>query len=68
MAGLDVLSQEPPEDSPLLSLDEVIFTPHIAWYSEETITQLRQRATEEVNRVLSGNDPLNPVNTLVASS
>ena len=34
-AGLDVTEKEPiPQDSPLLYMDNVIITPHNAWYSE----------------------------------
>jgi D-3-phosphoglycerate dehydrogenase len=67
-AGLDVLSSEPPNGSPLLDSDKVVFTPHIAWYSEETIEQLRRNAAMEVARILSGEQPENPVNEISLES
>ena len=62
-AGLDVLNEEPPEDSPLLELDSVIITPHVAWYSEESKTELRQNVARDVRRVLRGERPTAVVNT-----
>jgi D-3-phosphoglycerate dehydrogenase len=61
-AALDVMPQEPPVGSPLLGRDNVIITPHVSFYSEESLVDLQVRAAEEVVRVLTGQRPLNPVN------
>jgi D-3-phosphoglycerate dehydrogenase len=61
-AALDVLSQEPPSASPLFGRDNVILTPHISFYSEESLVELQIKAAEEVVRVLTGQMPRNPVN------
>ena len=62
-AGLDVYEQEPLAlDSPLLGMEQVICTGHCAWYPEDAIATLQQKAAEEVVRVLAGNDPLNCTN------
>jgi D-3-phosphoglycerate dehydrogenase len=67
-AGLDDLEEEPAKvrdwqpDNPLLRLDNVVVTPHAAYYSEEAMTTVRRFAAEEVVRVLSGEPPLSPVN------
>lgn len=62
-AGLDVVEQEPIQaDNPLLQLENVILTPHNAWYSEEAIVDLQCKVAQEVVRVLSGKKPLHPVN------
>jgi D-3-phosphoglycerate dehydrogenase / 2-oxoglutarate reductase len=62
-AGLDVLEQEPIDPkSPLLRMEQVIVTPHAAWYSEEGRSDLKRRAAEEAVRVLRGERPLHCVN------
>lgn len=54
-AALDVTENEPISiDSPLLKMDNVIITPHSAWYSEESMIELRQKAAKNIVRVLSG--------------
>lgn len=65
-AGLDVLGQEPPDwESPLLALDNVILTPHAAFYSEKALEDVRRGASREVARVLQGQWPLNMVNAVL---
>lgn len=68
-AGLDDLEEEPakqrvwdPADNPLMALENVLVTPHSAYYSEESIRMARQVAAQEVLRVLTGKRPHNPVN------
>ncbi|WP_433632775.1 exo-beta-N-acetylmuramidase NamZ domain-containing protein [Halomicrococcus sp. NG-SE-24] len=62
-AGLDVLNEDPPEDSPLMELDSVGITPHVAWYSEESKIELRQNVARDIRRVLRGEKPTAIVNT-----
>ena len=61
-AALDVLSQEPPTRSPLFGRDNVILTPHMSFYSVESLVELQTKAAEEVVRVLTGQTPRYPVN------
>jgi len=54
-AGLDVLEDEPPTASdPLLSLPNLILTPHAAFYSERSIAEKQRKVVEEFLRVLNG--------------
>ncbi|WP_028391682.1 C-terminal binding protein [Bacillus cihuensis] len=54
-AALDVTEVEPvTSESPLLNMDNVIITPHSAWYSEEAMIELRQKAAKNIVHVLSG--------------
>ncbi|WP_290810956.1 C-terminal binding protein [Halovivax sp.] len=64
-AGLDVLPEEPPSDHPIVELDSAVITPHAAWYSEESMVQLRRTVAEDVLRVFRGRVPKNPVNEAV---
>jgi D-3-phosphoglycerate dehydrogenase len=62
-AGLDVLPEEPPSDSPLFDLEDVVCTPHAAWYSEESQTKLRRNTARNVAEYLRGKEPINRVNS-----
>jgi phosphoglycerate dehydrogenase-like enzyme len=58
-AGLDVLTQEPPApDHPLLSLENVVLTPHVAWLTRETLARSFDVALENVRRLRDGQDLL----------
>ena len=62
-AALDVMEKEPPEiTEALFTLDNVILTPHIAEYSEDSMNELRQRICRDVARVLKGEKPDGCVN------
>ncbi|MGH9122213.1 MAG: NAD(P)-dependent oxidoreductase, partial [Acidimicrobiales bacterium] len=58
-AGLDVFAVEPlPADDPLLSLDNVVLTPHVAGATYETSRRRGVAAAENVRRVARGEAPL----------
>jgi D-3-phosphoglycerate dehydrogenase len=62
-AALDVWEKEPVDkDNPLLRMDNVIATPHAAYFSSPAVAQVPRRCGEEVARVLRGERPLNVVN------
>ncbi|HVO40587.1 MAG TPA: C-terminal binding protein [Spirochaetia bacterium] len=62
-AGLDVFEREPlPMESPLRRLDNVVFTDHAGWYSEESEVELKTKAARNVAAVLAGGKPPYPVN------
>ena len=59
-AALDTMVPEPPPaDWPLLELDNVTLTPHIAGASGRTVTVTAGKIAEEVRRYLAGEPPLN---------
>ena len=62
-AALDVLAREPPlADHPLRQAPNIILTPHLAFYSKESVIELQAKAAEEVARALKGEPPRSPVN------
>ena len=62
-AALDVLAVEPPpHDHPLRQAPNIILTPHLAFYSRESVIELQTKAAEEVARALRDEPPRSPVN------
>lgn len=72
-AGLDDLEEEPAKvsswrpENPLLQLDNVLISPHAAYYSEQSIQLVREIAASEAVRVLLHQPPLYPVNRVYES-
>jgi D-3-phosphoglycerate dehydrogenase / 2-oxoglutarate reductase len=65
-AALDVFAEEPARPGhPLLTLDNVIATPHAAFYSEPAIAELATKAARNVACVLRGEVPATVVNPAV---
>ncbi len=61
-AALDVLPVEPPPSSSrLIGRDDVILTPHTAFYSEDSLLELQTTVASDVAAVLQGNPPRFPV-------
>jgi D-3-phosphoglycerate dehydrogenase / 2-oxoglutarate reductase len=52
--------EPPPADAPLLTLDNVTLTPHIAGASTTTVRIAARMVAEEVRRYFAGEPPLNP--------
>jgi phosphoglycerate dehydrogenase-like enzyme len=58
-AGLNALAEEPPPpDHPLLSLDNVVLTAHVAWLTQETLSRSFDVALENIRRLRDGRDLL----------
>ena len=61
-AALDVVATEPlAKDSLLLGRDNVILTPHTAFYSVEALEELQTKCASDVRRVLSGEQAVYPI-------
>jgi len=62
-AAVDVFATEPPQDSPLLTLDNVVATPHIAAYTYEAMQTMDRLCAQTVIDVLvDGKMPPNVLN------
>jgi D-3-phosphoglycerate dehydrogenase len=57
-AALDVREEEPPRESPLHELENVLLTPHVAAFTREAQDRVVESLAEDVDRVLSGKPAL----------
>lgn len=68
-AALDVTSPEPlPSGHPLLSMENVFVTPHLAWYSDDALWAMRRSIVEDVTAFARGRLPDSVVNPAVLES
>jgi D-3-phosphoglycerate dehydrogenase len=58
-AAFDCFADEPPVNSPLLELENLVLTPHIGAHTKESIKRVGVMAAENVVAVLTGNEPHN---------
>ena len=64
-AGIDVTAKEPlPNDSKLRTAPNIIFSPHIAWYSIESASDLKTKCAQEAVRAVLGEKLRCPVNKI----
>lgn len=62
-AGIDVMEPEPPHpDNPLLALEQVLITPHIAAHTEDSMRRMAVTAVEQVLMALEGKRPTMAIN------
>lgn len=67
-AALDVLQEEPPSSKhPLLTLPNVLLSPHYAALSQESFDCMGLHAAQGIHEVLSGQKPTWPVNHIQSS-
>jgi phosphoglycerate dehydrogenase-like enzyme len=68
-AGFDVFAQEPlAADYPLLGRDNVILTPHLAWWTKEAFERVERETLDGILDILAGKTPKHLKNTEVLES
>lgn len=64
-AGLDVVKNEPmPKEHIFNTIDNILVTPHIAWYSEDASTDLKTKCAQEAVRFMEGKPVRCPINKI----
>ncbi len=67
-AALDVFSVEPPQDSPLLTLDNVLLTPHLGASTREAQAAAGMEIAQQICIYLRTGEPINAINLPAVSS
>ncbi|WP_150047160.1 phosphoglycerate dehydrogenase [Methylomonas rhizoryzae] len=61
-AALDVYEQEPPKDSPLFKLDNIVFTPHLGASTKEAQVAVSVEIARQVVKFLQTGEAVNALN------
>ncbi len=61
-AGIDVFEDEPPEQSPLLELDNILVTPHTAAFTRDALNNMSDAIAAQILEFKSGKQPIHTVN------
>ena len=64
-AGLDVFAVEPLGQSPLLSMDQVVLSPHIAGVTKESWARMALQAAKNIIQTFQGEKPFGLINQQV---
>ncbi|MFQ5659370.1 MAG: phosphoglycerate dehydrogenase [Gammaproteobacteria bacterium] len=67
-AAMDVYEHEPPLDSPLLTLDNIVLTPHLGASTHEAQTAAALEIAQQVAVYLQTREPINAINLPPVSS